>query len=138
MAHTNTIDIVEKCAQLSNHMIQKGYKITPLPGLKVIDSDVDNSQDFFGKTAYYDPNEQLIVLYTQGRHPKDIVRSYAHEMIHHIQNLEDRLGNITTTDTTEDSHLDNIEREAYEEGNIAFRNWTDSFTRKESTKIHLV
>jgi hypothetical protein len=132
MAHTNTIDIVEKCAQLSNHMIQKGYKITPLPGLKVIDSDVDNSQDFFGKTAYYDPNEQLIVLYTQGRHPKDIVRSYAHEMIHHIQNLEDRLGNITTTDTTEDSHLDNIEREAYEEGNIAFRNWTDSLQEKKN------
>ena len=132
MAHTNTIDIVEKCAQLSNHMIQKGYKIKPLPGLKVIDSDVDNSQDFFGKTAYYDPNEQLIVLYTQGRHPKDIVRSYAHEMIHHIQNLEDRLGNITTTDTTEDSHLDNIEREAYEEGNIAFRNWTDSLQEKKN------
>ena len=126
MAHTNTIDIVEKCAQLSNHMIQKGYKITPLPGLKVIDSDVDNSQDFFGKTAYYDPNEQLIVLYTQGRHPKDIVRSYAHEMIHHIQNIEDRLGNIVTTNTTEDDHLEDIEREAYEEGNIAFRNWTDS------------
>jgi len=126
MAHTNTIDIIGKCAQLSNHMIQKGYKIQPLPGLKVIDSDVDNSQDFFGKTAYYDPNEQLIVLYTQGRHPKDIVRSYAHEMIHHIQNLEDRLGNIQTTNTTEDDHLDNIEREAYEEGNIAFRNWTDS------------
>ena len=69
---------------------------------------------------------RLIVLYTQGRHPKDIVRSYAHEMIHHIQNLEDRLGVITTTNTAEDDHLDGIEREAYEEGNIAFRNWTDS------------
>jgi len=131
MAHTNTVDLIEKCGQLTKHMIDKGYKIEPLPGLKVIDSDVDNSQDFFGKTAYYDPNEQLIVLYTQGRHPKDIVRSYAHEMIHHIQNLEDRLGNITTTNTTEDDHLDSIEREAYEEGNIAFRNWTDSLQEKK-------
>ena len=126
MAHTNTVDLIGKCGQLTKHMIKKGYKIEPLPGLKIIDDDVDNSQDFFGKTAYYDPNEQLIVLYTQGRHPKDIVRSYAHEMIHHIQNLEDRLGNITTTNTAEDDHLDGIEREAYEEGNIAFRNWTDS------------
>jgi hypothetical protein len=131
MAHTNTVDLIEKCGQLTKHMINKGYKIEPLPGLKVIDSDVDNSQDFFGKTAYYDPNEQLIVLYTQGRHPKDIVRSYAHEMIHHIQNLEDRLGNITTTNTTEDDYLDGIEREAYEEGNIAFRNWTDSLQEKK-------
>ena len=40
-----------------------------------------------------------IVLYTEGRHPKDVVRSFAHEMIHHIQNLEDRLENISTTNT---------------------------------------
>jgi len=126
MAHSNTTDILSKCAELTNYMRSKGYNIDPAPALKVIDSDVDNSQDFFGKTAYYDPNEQLIVLYTQGRHPKDIVRSYAHEMIHHIQNVEDRLGNIVTTNTTEDDHLEDIEREAYEEGNIAFRNWTDS------------
>ena len=126
MAHSNTTDILSKCAKLTNYMRSKGYNIDPAPALKVIDSDVDNSQDFFGKTAYYDPNEQLIVLYTQGRHPKDIVRSYAHEMIHHIQNVEDRLGNIVTTNTTEDDHLEDIEREAYEEGNIAFRNWTDS------------
>jgi len=126
MAHSNTTDILSKCAELTNYMRSKGYNIDPAPALKVIDSDVENSQDFFGKTAYYDPNEQLIVLYTQGRHPKDIVRSYAHEMIHHIQNVEDRLGNIVTTNTTEDDHLEGIEREAYEEGNIAFRNWTDS------------
>ena len=126
MAHSNTTDILSKCAKLTNYMRSKGYNIDPAPALKIIDSDVDNSQDFFGKTAYYDPNEQLIVLYTQGRNPKDIVRSYAHEMIHHIQNIEDRLGNIVTTNTTEDDHLEDIEREAYEEGNIAFRNWTDS------------
>ena len=45
---------------------------------------------------------KLIVLYTEGRHPKDIARSFAHEMIHHIQFLEDRLGKHTTTNTTED------------------------------------
>ena len=129
MAHSNTTDIISKCENLTNHMRKKGYNIDPTPSLKIIDSDVDNSQNFFGTTAYYDPNEQLIVLYTQGRHPKDIVRSYAHEMIHHIQNLEDRLGSITTTNTTEDDHLDSIEREAYEEGNIAFRNWTDSLNK---------
>ena len=128
MAHTNTVDLIEKCGQLTKHMIDKGYKIEPLPGLKIIDDDVDNSQDFFGKTAYYNPNEQMIVLYTQGRHPKDIVRSYAHEMIHHIQNLKGEIGtgDIKTTNTNEDDYLEKIEREAYEEGNIAFRNWTDS------------
>jgi hypothetical protein len=79
-----------------------------------------------GKTAYYDPNTQTIVLYTHGRHPKDIARSYAHEMIHHIQNLEGRLGNITTTNTQEDDHLNDIEAEANLKGTMTFRNWTDS------------
>ena len=80
----------------------------------------------FGKTAYYDPNRQHIVLYTEGRHPKDIVRSYAHEMIHHIQHLEDRLGDIPGTDTTSSDHLTNLEKEANLKGTMTFRNWTDS------------
>jgi len=122
----STIDIVEKCAQLSNHMIEKGYNIKPLPAVEFIDNDVENAEDFLGKTAYYDPNEKKIVVYTAGRHPKDIVRSFAHEMIHHMQNLEGRLGPITTTDTTEDDHLNDIEAEANLKGTMTFRNWTDS------------
>ena len=65
-------------------MIRKGMNIEPLPTLELINGDSENAKEFLGKTAYYDPNEQHIVLYTEGRHPKDIVRSYAHEMIHHI------------------------------------------------------
>jgi hypothetical protein len=79
-----------------------------------------------GKTAYYDPNTKTIVLYTEGRHPKDIVRSFSHEMIHHIQNLEDRLGDIGGTNTMEDDHLNDIEAEANLKGTMTFRNWTDS------------
>ena len=40
------------------------------------------------------------------------------------------LRDIKTQNTTEDSHLDEIEREAYEKGNIMFRNWEDSFLKK--------
>ena len=107
-------------------MIDKGYNIEPLPALEFVDGDTENARDFFGKTAYYDPNTQTIVLYTEGRHPKDIVRSYAHEMIHHIQNLEGRLSHITTTNTQEDDYLNDIEAEANLKGTMTFRNWTDS------------
>jgi hypothetical protein len=62
------------------------------------------------------------------RHPKDVMRSFAHEMIHHIQNCEGRLNNIQTQDTNEDGDLPEIEREAYEKGNMTFRNWTDTLT----------
>ena len=120
------IDVKNKIAQLTQHMIDKGMNIEPLPTLEFIDGDSENAKDFFGKTAYYDPNKQHIVLYTEGRHPKDIVRSYAHEMIHHIQYLEDRLGDVSGTNTTEDDHLDKIEQEANLRGTMTFRNWTDS------------
>jgi len=49
-------------------------------------------------------------------------------MIHHMQNCENRLGNIATQDTNEDGDLPKIEREAYEKGNMTFRNWTDTIT----------
>jgi hypothetical protein len=122
----DSIDLLPYLAKLTQHMIDKGYKIEPLPGLELIDDDVENANDFLGKTAYYDPNTQHIVLYTHGRHPKDIARSYAHEMIHHIQNLEDRLGRITTQNTQEDDNLNDIEAEANLKGTMTFRNWTDS------------
>jgi len=125
-SYSQQIDVVDKIAQLTNHMIDKGMNIEPLPSMEFIDGDSENAKDFFGKTAYYDPNKQHIVVYTEGRHPKDIVRSYAHEMIHHIQNLEDRLGNVSSTNTTEDDHLDKIEQEANLRGTMTFRNWTDS------------
>ena len=121
-----SIDILEKIAELTLYMREKGYNIDPVPGITIIDNDMDNAEEFLGKTAYYDPINKSITLYTYGRHPKDIVRSYAHEMIHHIQNLEGRLGDITTTNTQEDDHLNDIEAEANLKGTMTFRNWTDS------------
>ena len=124
--YSKNINYKEMIKDLTNYMLDQDRNIEPLPKLEFIDGDVENASEFFGKTAYYDPNTQTIVLYTEGRHPKDIVRSYAHEMVHHTQNLEDRLEGITTTNTTKDDNLDKIEREAYTDGNMTFRNWTDT------------
>jgi hypothetical protein len=124
-------DYKEKIQDLTKYMLDKGMNIRPLPKVKFIHDDSKNAEDFFGKTAYYNPNEKLIVLYTYGRHPKDIVRSFSHEMIHHMQNLEGRIGNgdINTTNTNEDDYLETIEKEAYLNGNIEFRKWSDSKTK---------
>ena len=134
-SYTDSIDIVEKIAQLTNHMIDKGMNIEPLPTMEFIDGDSGNASNFLGKTAYYDPENKHIVLYTEGRHPKDIVRSYAHEMIHHIQNLEGRLGDITTTNTQEDGDLDKLEQEANLRGTMTFRNWTDGLQEGKKKDI---
>ena len=139
-SYKEDIDIQDKIDRLTQHMISKGMNIEPLPSLEFVDGDSENAKDFFGRTAYYDPNRQHIVLYTEGRHPKDIVRSYAHEMIHHIQNLEDRLGNISGTNTMEDDHLNKLEQEANLMGTMTFRNWTDSLNEnlKEGKQVGLL
>ena len=112
-------------SSLVEYMLDQGMNITPLPEIKLKQDEVEAS-NFFGKTAYYNPNDKEIVLYTLGRHPKDVCRSFSHEMIHHMQNLEGRLDNIQTVNTNEDSNLQEIEKEAYLKGNITFRNWEDS------------
>ena len=134
--YSNHIDYKQEILDLTKHMLKKGMNIKPLPRVIFKHNDKENAQNFLGKTAYYDPNNMLIVLYTEGRHPKDIARSYAHEMIHHIQNLEDRLGGINTTNTMEDDNLNDIEREAYTKGNMTFRNWTDNKDGEEVTSLN--
>ena len=127
-AEPSKFDYPKHIKSLTEYMLDKGMDIRPLPKVKFVDNDNENASDFFGKTAYYDPNNRVIVLYTMNRHPKDIMRSFAHEMIHHIQNNENRLNNIKTQNTNEDGDLPEIEREAYEKGNMTFRNWTDTLT----------
>jgi hypothetical protein len=132
----NSIDLKSQIDRLTQHMIDKGYNIEPLPALEFIDDDITNAEKFLGKTAYYDPINKSITLYTHGRHPKDIARSYAHEMIHHIQNLEGRLGNITTTNTQEDDKLNDLEAEANLKGTMTFRNWTDGLDENTTTNSY--
>jgi len=128
----STPSLTKYMASLLEYMIDEGMKITPLPEIKTIKDDV-NAKDIFGKTAHYDPNSKEIVLYTSGRHDKDILRSFSHEMVHHMQNLEGRLGNIQTSNTNEDEELLEIEKEAYLKGNITFRNWEDSIKNESKS-----
>jgi hypothetical protein len=125
-SYSKDIDVKGKILELTKHMLAKGMNIKPLPKVKFVNGDSNNAREFLGKTAYYNPENQTITLYTEGRHPKDIVKSFSHEMIHHIQNLEDRLGDISTTNTMKDDHLDKLEQEANLKGTMTFRNWTDS------------
>jgi hypothetical protein len=92
------------------------------------ESDQDNAGVMLGKTAYYDPAAMEIALYIDGRHPKDVMRSLSHELVHHAQNCR---GDFTSADSTsagyaqEDPHLRNMEREAYTKGNLIFRDFED-------------
>jgi hypothetical protein len=126
VSNGDTFDYAPYIKSLFEYMINNGAEIDPLPTVELID-DISQSDGIFCKTAHYAPNKREVVLYTSGRHPKDVMRSLAHEMIHHIQNLQGRIGNgtINTTNTNEDSNLQEIEDEAYLLGNRYFRNWED-------------
>jgi hypothetical protein len=113
----------ESLVTLSKYLM-KELDIEKVPNIELKEDD-ENAKNVLGKTAYYNPSTYTITLYITDRHPKDILRSFSHEMIHHKQNLDGRLENITTTNTNEDDELTEIEREAYELGNILFRNWED-------------
>ena len=58
------------------------YDIQQAPKL-ILRKDEKNGNMLFGRTAFYKPDTQTIVVYTTNRHPKDILRSYCHELIHH-------------------------------------------------------
>jgi hypothetical protein len=113
-------------ASLTQYMVNSGMELAPLPKV-IFKNDETNAEDVLARTAHYDPNNNSITLFISKRHPKDILRSYAHEMIHHNQNLENRLNNITTTNINEDDYLKEIEREAYEKGNMIFRGWENNY-----------
>ena len=58
------------------------------------------------------------------RHPKDILRSFAHELVHHTQNRGDlspeKIGKMGSNYAQNNKHMRNMEKEAYLKGICAF------------------
>jgi hypothetical protein len=109
----------------------KGMKVTPIPEVK-IRQDEENAANLFGRTGYYDPQNKEIVLYVTGRHPKDVLRSFCHELVHHMQNLEGQNLTFYTTDVHADENLKAIEQEAHAKGSFLFRDWENSNKEQET------
>ena len=97
--------------------------------------DPENANNPLGKTAFYDPNNMSVTLYITGRHPKDILRSLGHELIHHKQNCD---GKFSDSDdmgpgyAQKDPHLRRMEQEANRDGSMCLRDFEDML-KKENT-----
>ena len=103
------------------------------PPVMVFDSDPGNQSKVLGKTAYYDPQSLEIHVFVDGRHPKDVLRSIAHELIHHRQNMEGRLdtgGYSGPGYYLENDELKEVEHEAMLEGNATMREYEDTVKYK--------
>ena len=104
---------------IANFMKNEGLNVYPFPDIEL---NWDEQDGLFIKTGYYLPGEKKVVLFCKDRHPKDILRSYAHEMIHHMQNLNgDDLNFSSEDDVKDNDKLEKLESEAYLKGNIYFR-----------------
>jgi hypothetical protein len=126
-------DLTEPIVGILEYALKNGFNFKSIPEVKTVE-DIEESQKLLCRTAYYNPATVEIALYTVGRHSKDILRSFCHELIHHIQNEEGRLGAVTTTNTNEDGKLQQLEEEAYLRGNMLFRNWEDSIKNGNTTR----
>ena len=98
------------------------------PPTLFLNSDPTNAENILGKTAYYDPQQKEIHIYTTDRHPKDIMRSISHELVHHHQNCKGEFAGDHYSGegyAQKDPHMRKMEEEAYLQGNMCFRDWED-------------
>jgi len=86
--------------------------IKQLPKIILLDKPIDTT---FGQ---YDPDAKSIKLVTGGRHPVDVLRTLAHELTHHKQNLEDNLPDGAGETGTPQ------ENEANSEAGVVLRNFS--------------
>jgi len=93
-------------------------------------SDPENGKKMLGKTAQYDPSSMAVTVFIDGRHPKDIMRSLSHELVHHAQNCDGQFDNLRAMGegyAQSDEHLRKMEEDAYLRGNMIFRDWEDGY-----------
>ena len=107
------------------------------PVTVVLKSDSANAREILGKTGYYDPDNNEVVVYVDNRHPKDILRSISHELIHHAQNCRgefDDSGAMEQGYAQSDDHMRKMEIEAYLLSNgddlMVFRDFEDKIKKE--------
>lgn len=121
----------KKVSSLAENLVafmQQKFGFDKLPVITYVD-DEQNAGNLLCKTGQYDHENESITIYITGRHPKDILRSLAHELLHHIQKHEGMMDNRNMGATSNpnyilyDKFLKKVEADAFERGNICFREW---------------
>jgi hypothetical protein len=116
--------------------MQQQLKFDRPPSI-VFAEDEENAKDMFGRTAHYNPNTSEITVFISGRHPKDIMRSVAHEVVHHAQNCRGEFDNAFNLGeegyAQSNNHLRKMEKQAYLLGNMLFRDWEDNLKKQRNS-----
>jgi hypothetical protein len=77
-------------------------------GIKSIPSvRFKNEEDGYNSFAAYEPTKNELSVSTKHRHPMDVFRSVAHELVHHKQNEEGRIGKDIAKEGETGSDIEN-------------------------------
>jgi hypothetical protein len=121
--HKNLVSLIKQFMPYAQKHI--GFTHPPRLFLK---QDHENASNPLGKTAYYNHETECVYLYITGRHPKDILRSLGHELVHHRQNCEGMFKDAGYSGkgyAQKNPHLRKLEAEANEQGSMCLRDFTD-------------
>jgi hypothetical protein len=116
--------------------------IKDVPRTLLVDSK-KNAKLLLGGTGSYNGEDKTIRLYTTNRHPKDVLRTFAHEVIHHWQQQNGKLDELYKDKESDkdpqyaqnDPHLRKMEKQAYLLGNVLFRDWEDDEKNKNGSEV---
>lgn len=98
-------------------MAKKHLNLEQLPTIRVVAQVPDADGTTFGR---YEPETDTIYLVAQGRHPKDVLRTLGHELVHYQQGIENRLKyNSGETGSTE-------ENEANAQAGVLMRHYNET------------
>ena len=123
-------DLIQKFMPFAQKQI--GFDKPPRLFLR---TDVENAKNPLGKTAFYDPEAKSVTLYISGRHPKDILRSLGHELVHHKQNCDGKFDGdyeMGPGYAQKDPHLRSMEEDANQRGSMCLRDFEDML-KKQNT-----
>src|ERR1039458_1612763 len=124
-----TPDFTEKLSSMVAYFV-KHLPLKTFPSAIKFVENKKNADDILGFTGHYDNDTRQIVVYITDRHPKDVLRTLAHELIHCWQHEHGKLHNHSTGDpqyAQHDPQLRKMEKQAYLLGNILFRDWSDVY-----------
>jgi len=140
-SHKKDFDFsVQEMADDLINFMKKELKFDRDPKINFENSET-NAHNVLGKTGYYDPNNEEITVFITKRHPKDILRSLAHELIHHSQVCEGRMDPDKTASAADenyilhDNYLKDLEEDAFSRGNLIFRKWEANKKMKIADQI---
>lgn len=96
--------------------VKEYLQINQLPKIKVVDRIPGGNGTTFG---CYKQDDGCIYLVSKGRHPKDVLRTLAHELVHYKQDLQDQLDTESGITGSEE------ENEANATAGVVMRNYSE-------------